>query len=121
MAEVEIRDWMRSRIGPNSAFPSPHHLSVASGLSLDAVTDFWETGRGEPDPLGRIAETVVRRKVELFLLAGWLGPEDLIGSITEEGQQVLRVYFSLPVEPRADWLETGERLLALVTKRSASG
>ena len=118
MAQAEIKEWIGSLIGPGTGFRSPRQLSVASGLSHNTVSNIWETGRGDPDSLGKIADTVGRRRVEVFLMAGWLSPSDLDDSITEEIQRLTNLYFALPEDARAEWLESGERLLELLRRRA---
>ena len=118
MAEAEIKQWIGSLIGPNTGFRSPRQLSVAAGLSHNTVSNIWETGRGDPDSLGKIADTVGRRRVEVFLMAGWLGPGDLDESISEETERVISLYFAFPEDARGEWLEVGERLLRLLQGRA---
>ena len=118
MAEADIKQWIGSLIGPNTGFRSPRQLSVASGLSHNTVSNIWETGRGDPDSLGKIADTVGRRRVEVYLMAGWLEPGDLDESITEETGRLITLYFSLPEDARSEWLESGERLLRLLRGRT---
>ena len=120
MAQAEIKEWIGSLIGPGTRFRSPRQLSVASGLSQSTVGNIWETGRGDPESLGKIADTVGRRRVEVFLMAGWLKPSDLNEEITQQTDGLIKLYFALPEDAREAWLESGEKLLQLLLSRGRS-
>ena len=118
MGQAEIRDWIGSLIGPGKRFRSPRQLSVASGLSQNTVSNILLTGRGDPESLGKIADTVGQSRAEVFFMAGWLKPGDLDGSITEETARWITLFFSLPEDARLALLESGERVRQLLDARA---
>ena len=120
MAQAEIRDWIGSLIGPGKSFRSPRQLSVASGLSHNTVSNILQTGRGDPESLGKIADTVGRPRVEVFYMAGWLGTEDLHQSITEVTADWVNLFFALPEDARLALIESGKQLLRLLEDRAQS-
>lgn len=120
MAQAEIRDWIGSLIGPGKSFRSPRQLSVASGLSHNTVSNIWQTGRGDPESLGKIADTVGRPRVEVFYLAGWLGPRDLDKPTSGATDDWINLFFALPEDARLAVLESGKQLLRLLEDRARS-
>lgn len=120
MAQAEIRDWIGSLIGPGKKFRSPRQLSVAAGLSQNTVSNIWQTGRGDPESLGKIADTVGRPRIEASFMAGWLRPSDLDGSITEETARWISLFFALPEDARLALTESAVQLLKPLEARAQS-
>ena len=117
MATSEVKQWIDSLIGNGRAFRSARQLSLSAGLNQNTVGNVLDTGRGDPETLGRIADAVGRGRVEVFMMAGWLSPEDLTPEMEEEHGRVLRLFLSLPEDAREEWLESGERLRQLLQGR----
>ena len=51
-------------------------------------------------------------------MAGWLRPEDLDDSIRHETERLTTMYFDLPVDARAEWLEQGRAFLRVLRNRA---
>ena len=120
MPHNDIKEWIGTLVGPGTKFRSSRSLSIAAGLSQSTVTNIWETGRGDPESLGKIADTVGQRRAEVFLLAGWLKPADLNTDITDETNELAELYFALPQDARTKWVEWGETLGHLIHTRGRS-
>ena len=120
MAQAEIRNWIGSLIGPGKRFRSPRQLSVAAGLSQNTVSNIWQTGRGDPESLGKIADTVGQPRFEVFYMAGWLSPGDLDVRITEDTARLLNEYFSLSDDARLAVIESMALLRQLLEDRAQS-
>ena len=120
MGQAEIKNWIGGLIGPGKRFRSPRQLSVAAGLSQNTVSNIWQTGRGDPDSLGKIADTVGRPRFEVFFMAGWLSPSDLDPRISEDAARLLIEYYSLPEDGGLALIATAVQLRILLEGRAES-
>ena len=117
MAREKIREWLGGLIGPGKKYRSPRQLSVACGLSQNTVSNILQAGSGDPDSLGKIADTVGRPRKEVFYMAGWLTEEDLNPEISEGAERWLRLFYLLPQDARDALLLSGEQLRRLLQER----
>ena len=117
MGREEIKEWIGSLIGPGKNYRSPRQLSVACGLSQNTVSNILQAGSGDPDTLGKIADTVGRPRKEVFYMAGWLREEDLIPEISESAERWVSLFLLLPEDARDALLLSGEQLLQLLQER----
>ena len=117
MGREEVKDWIGNLIGPGRGYRSPRQLSVACGLSQNTVSNILQAGSGDPDTLGKIADTVGRPRKEVFYMAGWLKEDDLSPEISEEAERWLRLFYFLPEDARDAWLLSGEQLQKLLQER----
>ena len=111
--EEQIKRWTRSLIGPRTRFRSTRQLSVASGLSHNTVGNILDTGRADPESPGKIANAPGRRRVEIFLMGGWLTREEL-EAVPPELDRLTTLYLSLPENSRAVFLRSWDHLLSIL-------
>ena len=117
MGREEIKGWIESLIGPGKNYRSPRQLSVACGLSQNTVSNILQAGSGDPDTLGKIADTVGRPRREVFYMAGWLREEDLSPDISGTAERWLNLFYLLPEDARDALLLSGEQLRKLLQER----
>lgn len=77
MPETNIANWLSGFLGPGRTYPTAHHLAQAAGVATRTVNHLAATGRASPETLILIADTVGTPRLEVFVIAGWLRPEDL--------------------------------------------
>jgi hypothetical protein len=92
----ELSQWILSQIGPGKPFSSARQLAIKAGLNQNAVNIIIDKGRAEPETLLKLAEATGAPRIKLFILSGWLSPQDCNAlptptlSVAEE--EVLRMY-----------------------------
>lgn len=83
MPETEIANWLSRFLGPGRTYPTAHHLAQAAGVAARTVNHLATTGRAAPETLTRIADAVGTPRLDAFIMAGWLRPEDLKAPVKE--------------------------------------
>jgi hypothetical protein len=100
----ELSQWILSQIGPGRPFSSARQLAIKAGLNQNAVNIIIDKGRAEPETLLKLAEATGTPRIKLFILSGWLSPQDCNALATPllsvEEEEVLRMYRETPPDLR---------------------
>ena len=118
--QAALTDYLTGFVGPDKAYKSLRQLSLRAGLSENALAYLVERGRGEPETRVKLAEELGIKPSRLFILAGWLDPEELTGEqLSSEDEQVLKVVRALPQERRRVLLEVAEAMREPASRQRA--
>lgn len=84
-----LAGWVLQHIGPGKDYSTPRAWSLALGLNQDTLRLIIERGRGDPETLVKLAESVGTSPALLFHYAGWLRPEDVGEALPEWESKML--------------------------------
>ena len=112
MEQMNLGEFLLSHIGQRRSFRSLRQLSLAAGMSQNAVGNIIERNRGEPDSLAKLAKALDIPVTKLFELAGWLTQEgDSASRLSQDEEDVLNIYRLIPLDRRRPLREVMEAML----------
>ena len=104
--ESELVQWLQEQIGRGKRFQSERRLSLAAGLNQNAVNNIMASGRADPGTLVKVARAAGVSPVHLFVLMGWLTPDDARSELTVDEQRLVEEYRRAPEDIRPILLAT---------------
>ena len=115
----ELQKWATSQIAPIGRFSSIRKLAEESGLSQGTVNAVITKGKAEPETLIDLAKTTETPVTDLFVMAGWLTPEDVsadVPRLTRRETDLVDGFRNLPDEGRRWMLGSLQGMLGIATK-----
>ena len=79
MEHAPLAQWLNQFIGRRRAFRSARAFSKAAGLGPNTVQALLNGRPVTPATLIKLADTAQTSRLEAFIAAGWLRPEDVDG------------------------------------------
>jgi hypothetical protein len=103
-----LAEWLDAKIGRDRRFKSARQLALAAELNQNAIVNIVQRGRAEPETLIKLARVLGESPVQLFILAGWLRPEDINPHLDVDEAKLLDYWRRTPAERRHVLLEVAE-------------
>ena len=89
MHHTALSRWIVSLHGPTARHGSPRNLSLAAGLDQNTANNVYVRGKGAPETLIKLADAAGVNRVEVFVMAGWLRPEDVLPGVSGPDARLL--------------------------------
>lgn len=121
MDMTPLAQWINQQLGPGKKFRTPRSLSIRAGLSQSTVSNILERGNADPETLRKLAEVLEVRPTKLFILAGWLQPEDLKEpALTDDETELLREFQGLRRESSRRGIVAATRAMRLAEENEGA-